>query len=354
MSAKEFFKGKSFKCIIALLCVLLISGVFLTIMNSLLYVSDAERLERAINKIYGKSVKTEAVAVTDYDQNATINEAYKIKDDGNYLVKSTGKGGFDNGTVTCWVVVEVSSGSVSGVGKVVIDSNVGQSYINRVSEAALKQFGELYETGIYYSPDLITAATVNATKNAICNSVNGALAYVNALCGNVAEDIYTEYKYISNIQTTRSSHVMKLTDPDNLRSVEAVEFTVVSNGYGMAAAFTSKITVDKDGIIQSFEIVTAGSTDQSYTDKAMENVNSKFLNQNLEGLLAVLNLGIEDEITYPGGIFPTTGATNSTYSLYNAAVFAAANYQKAIDDYLATLPPAEEEEAPETDEGGAN
>ena len=147
---------------------------------------------------------------------------------------------------------------------------------------------------------------------------------------------------------------MKLTDPDNLRSVEAVEFTVVSNGYGMAAAFTSKITVDKNGIIQSFEIVTAGSTDQSYTDKAMENVKSQFINQNLEGLLAVLNLGIEDEITYPGGIFPTTGATNSTYSLYNAAVFAAANYQKAIDDYLATLPPAEGEEAPETDEGGAN
>ena len=92
----------------------------------------------------------------------------------------------------------------------------------------------------------------------------------------------------------------------------------------------------------------------SAADKAMENVKSQFINQNLEGLLAVLNLGIEDEITYPGGIFPTTGATNSTYSLYNAAVFAAANYQKAIDDYLATLPPAEGEEAPETDEGGAN
>ena len=108
MSVKEFFKGNVFKCIIALLCVLLVSGIFLTIMNSLLYVTDEERFERAINKIYGKSVKTESVTVADYNSNATINEAYKIKDDGNYLVKSTGKGGFENGTVTCWVVIIIS------------------------------------------------------------------------------------------------------------------------------------------------------------------------------------------------------------------------------------------------------
>ena len=108
MTVKEFFKGKAFKCIAALLCVLLISGIFLTIMNSLLAVTDQERFDRAIKKIYGKAVKTEAVAVADYNSNATIEEAYKIKDDGNYLVKATGKGGFDNGTVTCWIVVKVN------------------------------------------------------------------------------------------------------------------------------------------------------------------------------------------------------------------------------------------------------
>ena len=126
---------------------------------------EVHKLERAINKIYGKSVKTESVAVADYNSNATINEAYKInsfgrsyivgehkhraeqhaarenvgeeefhvvnvsarsynatineaykiKDDGNYLVKSTGKGGFENGTVTCWVVVVETEGSLDYV-----------------------------------------------------------------------------------------------------------------------------------------------------------------------------------------------------------------------------------------------
>ncbi len=63
MTVKQFFKSSTFKCLITLLCVLLVSGVFLTIMNSLLKVTDEERFARAINKIYGKPVTTEAVAV---------------------------------------------------------------------------------------------------------------------------------------------------------------------------------------------------------------------------------------------------------------------------------------------------
>ncbi|MDE5667509.1 MAG: hypothetical protein K2I29_04650, partial [Clostridia bacterium] len=127
MTVKGFFKSNVFKCLVTLLCVLLVSGIFLTVMNGLLAVSDQERLDRAINKIYGKSVSYTELAVADYNSNATIEAAYKIKDDGNYLVKSTGKDGFDNGTITCWVVVEISGTSISGVGKVVIDSNKGQT-----------------------------------------------------------------------------------------------------------------------------------------------------------------------------------------------------------------------------------
>ena len=147
MTVKEFFKGKAFKCLAALLCVLLISGIFLTIMNGLMAVSDQERFDRAIKKIYGKTVSTTAQTdIADYDTNSyKIEEAYIVKDDGNYLVKATGKGGFDNGSVTCWIVVEVDGGSVSGVGKIVIDSNVGQSYIDIVNIKYFNQFSELYE-----------------------------------------------------------------------------------------------------------------------------------------------------------------------------------------------------------------
>ena len=199
MSTKQFFKSTTFKCLITLLCVLLVSGIFLTVMNSLLKVTDQEKFDRAINKIYGKSVKTEAVQIENYNDNATIDEAYLVKDDGNYLIKATGKGGYDNGTVTCWIVVSIKNGSVNGIEKVVIDSNVGQSYIDRVGSKALDQFSEFYEDGIIYTPALITGATVMGTKNAICNAVNAALDFANAKCGNVETEAQKLIKNITNL-----------------------------------------------------------------------------------------------------------------------------------------------------------
>ena len=187
MTAKQFFKSNAFKCIITLLCILLICGVFLTVMNGWLKVTDEEKLQRAISKIYGESVVAEKIDdIENYNDKATIDEAYKIPKKNDYLIKSTGKGGFDNGTVTCWVVVNVQGGTISGIRKVVIDSNKGQSYIDRVGSKALNQFSEFYEEGIIYTPSLITGATVTATKTAICNAVNAAIDYVNGKwLGNV-------------------------------------------------------------------------------------------------------------------------------------------------------------------------
>ena len=82
MSAKQFFKSTAFKCIVTLLCVLLISGIFLTIMNALLEVTPEEKRDRAISKIYGTTVSVEDVAINGYkDDSATIDEAYKVTDD---------------------------------------------------------------------------------------------------------------------------------------------------------------------------------------------------------------------------------------------------------------------------------
>lgn len=226
MTVKQFFKSTSFKCIITLLCVLLVSGIFLTIMNSLLKVTDEEKFDRAINKIYGKSVKTEAVTVENYNDNATINEAYKVKDDGNYLIKSTGKGGYDNGTVTCWVVVVIKNGSVSGIDKVIIDSNVGQSYIDRVGDKALNQFSEFYEEGIIYTPNLITGATVTGTKNAICNAVNAALDFANAKCGNVETEAQKLIKNISSLYGETKVSVYGVDASGNEKLIEETDETV--------------------------------------------------------------------------------------------------------------------------------
>ena len=328
MTTKQFFKSTTFKCLLTLLCVLLVSGIFLTVMNSLLKVTDEERFARAINKIYGKSVTTEAVQVGNFDSDkATIDEAYKVLDDGNYLVKATGKGGYDNGTVTCWIVVKIEKGAVAGIDKIVIDSHVGQSYIDRVTSKALDQFSELYEDGITYSAGMITAATVMGTKSAICNAVNAALDFTNAKCGNVIVDIYKEnnFEYLTAINTRNTSHTI---------NGDLVTYTIKTNGYGMAGEFTISITVGAGGIITAYNIVENGSTGGYEDDMAPEILNgSWFVGKNTQAMLDAMGGNIDY-----GGIKSgltsnelKTGATQSSYQCIQAAAFASANYQRCIE-----------------------
>ena len=321
MTAKQFFKGEAFKCLIALLCVLLVSGIFLTIMNSLLAVTEQERFERAINKIYGKNVKTEAVAVENYNDSATIDEAYKVKDDGNYLIKATGKGGFDNGTVTCWVVVNVTGGTVKGIDKVVIDSNKGQSYIGYINDKFLAGFSEY--KGEYFNPNegfIKTGATRSAT--AICNAVNASIDFVNAKFGNVAVDIYENFYLIEYINTKQTSH--EIIDG-------SVVYHIKTKGHTMPSEFTIDVKVNSAGAITDYNIIANGSTSQSYIDKMLAGILDKtlFLGKNFAGIQAILNEGI----TYPGDGKDTlisTGATQSNYLCVYAAAFATKNYDKCL------------------------
>lgn len=241
MKAKQFFKSTTFKCIITLLCVLLISGIFLTVMNGLLAVSPEERFARALGKIYGKQVGyTQDFDIKQYNDNGTVEEAYLIED-GNYLIKATGKGGYDNGTVTCWIVVERTNKVVSGIGKIVIDSNVGQSYIDRVSSKALNQFSEFYKDGIVYTPDLITGATVMGTKNAICNAVNAALDFVNVKSGNVETAAQKLFKNLANIYGDKEISVYGVDENGNEKLIEETDESIT--GFVSSPAAVGKATV---------------------------------------------------------------------------------------------------------------
>ena len=322
MTAKQFFKSVTFKCLITLLCVLLVSGVFLTVMNSLLKVTDEEKFARAINKIYGKSVTTEKVAVAQYNSDATIDEAYKVLDDGNYLIKATGKGGFDNGTVTCWVVVVVERGQVSGIGKVVIDSNKAQSYIGNINDKFLNGFSNY--TGTKFDPEVgfvKTGATFSA--GAICNAVNASIDYVNShWLGNVTEDKFEGFLFREYIDTDATDYT---TDENG-----NVVFSIKTKKYPEAGSFTINIVVGADGCITSYEIVVNGSTG-GYEGKMNPSIldGTLFVGKDIAGIKALLN----DGITYPSGSNSdvSTGATKSNYLCVCAAAFATANYKLATD-----------------------
>lgn len=193
MSAKSFFKSTAFKCIVVLVGIVLVCSVFLTICNALFYVSDEERLDRALADLYsGESVTTELAPGADglgdgleVGRSVIVTARVVTSDNhaGDWLVQSKGLDGYQNGTVTCWVVVNTDGTSVTGVGAVSINSNEGQSYIGRITQEFLNSFSENF-TGEPY-PDGMLSSGASYSSAAIRNSVNGALEYVEtSLQGN--------------------------------------------------------------------------------------------------------------------------------------------------------------------------
>lgn len=324
MTAKQFFKSASFKCIATLMGILLICGIFLSIAYAFLEVSAEERLQRAISKIYGYTVETEAVDITNSEiGKSIIEEAYYVKDDGNYLIKSTGKEGYDSGTVTCWIIVEVDGGKVTGIGKVTIESNVGQSFISRVTDAALDQFVEFYTDDIIYTPDLITGATVTYTKTALCNAVNGAINFVKTevLGEETAADPFEGFMFTEYIETALSSYSVDGTQ---------VTYKVVTSGYEYASTFRLTIVVGEGATIVSFAIDENGNGSTEDFDEEMDAsvLNGSYFNgKTLDDLTAVLG----DDLSFPSSapdIF--AGASYSSYLCMYAAGFAVANYDACI------------------------
>ena len=321
MTVKQFFKSTAFKCIATLLCVLLVCGIFLTIMHGLLEVTAEEKLSRAISKIYGKDVTTEVSEIKNKELDlATIEEAYCVTSEGgNYLVKSTGKGGFA-GTVTCWVVVEIDGNSISGIGKVTVDSYVGETQMAEIKQSFLDSFGENYKDGIYYTTDDgFKVASSTRSSNAICNAVNGAIQYVKAeKLGIELDDKFKDFTYTQFINKKATTF--------KAAKDSGVTYNITTNGYGAAAAFELEITVSKDKTITAFKVVTDGSTD-GY--EVPSNIPTMLVGKKLADITAILGEGL----AYPGdeaGSEINTGASNSTYICYTAAAFALANYDIAL------------------------
>ena len=196
MTVKAFFKSNAFKSLAVLIAIVLVAGALLAICNDLLYISDEERLARSLSKIYGKEVTAEEVELTDEERSytyGTVDAVYYIHDDGNYLFQTTGKGGYSNGngTVTVWTIVtctgtrEEGNLALTGIEKVVYDSNEGQSFISTLGDSFYAAFAaqdERVAEGGYFtttagSDDIYNIASgASESSNAACNAVNTALA----------------------------------------------------------------------------------------------------------------------------------------------------------------------------------
>lgn len=199
MTVKEFFKSKTFLCIVVLLCIALVAGALLSIMNDLLYVSAEERVARTIKTIYGKEMAYEVIydyaleeekaeadrvyyAYTGYDRNHNaVENAGKIDNvyllsDGNYLVKATGSQGYKQGTVSIWCVAEFSGDTLVGIRDVSVAEYDKQTLMSKFTKSVLSGY-----TGTDSFNQVVSGASYSS--DAMNNALNAALAYVKTLEG---------------------------------------------------------------------------------------------------------------------------------------------------------------------------
>lgn len=189
MKIKDFLKSTAFKCILVLLCIALVSGGLLSVLNDLLYVSEEEKIQRVISSLYdGKQVEFTAEEIKESDKQnyyGTINTVYSLSD-GNIIVNSTGSGGYKGGSVTVWTIIIMSENKLAGIKAVSIDSYEKQTLMSQLNAKFLSTYSsndELIANGEYFATsgdDIITSVTTGATmsSNATNNAVNAALNYI--------------------------------------------------------------------------------------------------------------------------------------------------------------------------------
>jgi hypothetical protein len=328
MEKKNFFKSVSFKCIVTLLVIVLVSGILLTFCNTLFYVSADEKLQRAISKLYeGESVTYQALDVdsTVSTPNSSVNSIYEISTyEGDYLLNVTGEGGYSNGTVTCWVIVQVKDKAVTGIKNVSIQSNVNQSFIQNITNAHIqtviaeqnnKDF-DGYEVG-----NIKTGASYSL--GAITNAMNGAVSYVNQVV------IGTELKYGSYQYNQYIDEKTAVTINGTDITYEIVTLTIAPTN-----AFSITVKVGADKKVTEFAITKNGST-SGFETSMLSDIENMIKGKSLEEITPYIAgaLDADGKFTESAGNTINTHATRSNFLCFYAAAFALANYDTALVDF---------------------
>ncbi len=199
----KFFKSTWFKCISVLLALAVILGGTLAILNDVLYVSDTERTQRALKKIYGVEVNNYSTVLDTslinqetgenfppiiYTNLGEINKIFTIEQD--TLFQTTGYNGYKGGTVTLWIKVITTESGSKIIDKVILEDSKKQSLISYLSSSPtyfnnfLVDITETYENGEFtsdskyrdqpnYNP--VSGATYSAIAG--CNAVNCVMEY---------------------------------------------------------------------------------------------------------------------------------------------------------------------------------
>ncbi len=173
---------KFIKPLVVMLCLMLICGGSLAILSNVLHVSEEERIERAINKIYVnetvsllETIDVSSVDTSDLSEFGEIKACYLISN-GDFLVLSKGKKGYSNGTVTTYVAIAFDL----TVKSVVEDSYTSQTLMSKLTGIYEKYQGLNTKEQI----DEVVVSGATFSSYAVNNSVYVALEFAKRLGGN--------------------------------------------------------------------------------------------------------------------------------------------------------------------------
>lgn len=171
------------KPIVVMLVIILFCGGLLAVLSDLLFVDESERIQRAINNIYKdtpvqleEKIEVDSIDMSEFNETGVVKACYKL-DNGDYLVLSTGKKGYSNGTVTTYVAItedlvvkQVQQEDYTGQTLMSKLTGLYQKFINKTANNTIDEVIEV-ETGATYS------------AKAASNSVYVALQFVAKVIG---------------------------------------------------------------------------------------------------------------------------------------------------------------------------
>ena len=173
---------KHIKTVAVMLAIILVCGGLLAVLSDVLKVSAEERISRAINKIYiseqvslEENIDVSAIDVTEFADIGIVKACYLL-DNGDYLVLSTGKKGYSNGTVSLYVAISNDNG-VAKIKKTVQDSYTGQTLMSKLTSLYEKFIGKTNNDNLDSVTEIITGATYSS--KAASNAVYVALQFVH-------------------------------------------------------------------------------------------------------------------------------------------------------------------------------
>lgn len=320
----------------ALVCLVVLAASILLLCAIPLRVKKEERAARAVEFAYARGARAQEITpIPELGKNeyGSIERAYLL-DDGNYLVKSTGEGGFKSGSVTVWTALACTGseadGSLTfhGIKRVSYHSDERQSYLTRVKSNFYTEF-TLHDSEVLNGKRF----TSFLGSDGIYNLATGA-SYSSAAIDNAVNAAITWFeKQVLKKEETRKYAFESFIDLESSRVTLAdgtLEFELVTKPNSPARAFTLKIGV-ANGKITRYEILENGSTGEKYESLMPQGIKdgSNFIGKDKAEILALLT---EEGALSGAGEGLMTGATKSTLSCIRAIAFALANEELILQN----------------------